>query len=49
MIDFALLGSTSYLSSKGSKFLSHRNYRFLFIAVSGFMIYFGITFLRDAF
>ncbi|MBM3895581.1 MAG: lysine transporter LysE [Thaumarchaeota archaeon] len=48
-MDFAWLTSTSYLSSKSSKFLSQRNYRFLFIAISGFMIYFGITFLLDAF
>ena len=48
-MDFAWLASTSYLSSKSSKFLSQRNYRFLFIAISGFMIYFGITFLLDAF
>ncbi|HXV50600.1 MAG TPA: LysE family transporter [Nitrosopumilaceae archaeon] len=48
-MDFAWLTSTSYLSSKSSKFLSQRNYRFLFIAISGFMIYFGITFLLDVF
>lgn len=47
-MDFAWLGSTSYLSSKSSKFLSQRNFRFLFIIISGFMIYFGITFLLDA-
>ncbi|MEX0656675.1 MAG: LysE family transporter [Nitrosopumilaceae archaeon] len=47
-MDFAWLASTSYLSSKSSKFLSQRNYRFLFIVISGFMIYFGITFLLDA-
>ncbi len=48
-MDFAWLASTSYLSSKSSKFLSQRNYRFLFIVISGFMIYFGITFLLDVF
>jgi len=46
-MDFAWLGSTSYLSSKSSKFLSQRNFRFLFIMISGFMIYFGIMFLLD--
>ncbi len=46
-MDFAWLASTSYLSSKSSKFLSRRSYRFLFIVISGFMIYFGITFLFD--
>jgi len=46
-MDFAWLASTAYLSAKSSKFLSQKNYRFVFIAISGFMIYFGITFLLD--
>lgn len=48
-MDFAWLASTAYLSAKSSKFLSQKNYRFVFIVISGFMIYFGITFLLDAF
>ena len=48
-MDFAWLASTAYLSSKGSKFLSQRNFRFVFVSISGLLIYFGITFLLGVF
>lgn len=47
-MDFAWLTSTAYLSSKSSKFISQKSYKFLFVAISGVMIYFGIVFLLEA-
>lgn len=46
-MDFAWLGLTAFLASRGSRFLSDRNYRVIGIAVSGVLIYFGVTFLVD--
>lgn len=48
-MDFAWLSSTAYLSSKASKMISDRNFRFIIMGLSLSLIYFGITFLIDAF
>ncbi|KER06474.1 lysine exporter protein LysE-YggA [Marine Group I thaumarchaeote SCGC AAA799-E16] len=46
-MDFAWLGTVSYLASKSKKILSNRNYKVLMIGLSGMLIYFGITFLQE--
>ncbi len=46
-MDFAWLGTVSFLSSKSSKILSNKNYKILMIGLSLMLIYFGITFLVD--
>jgi threonine/homoserine/homoserine lactone efflux protein len=46
-MDFAWLGTVSFLSSKSSKILSNKNYKVLMIGLSLMLIYFGITFLVD--
>lgn len=46
-MDFAWLGATALLASKGSRFLSDRSYRIIGMIVSGVLIYFGAAFLVD--
>ncbi len=46
-MDFAWLGTVSFLASKSSKILSNKNYKILMIGLSLMLIYFGITFLVD--
>jgi threonine/homoserine/homoserine lactone efflux protein len=46
-MDFAWLGTVSFLSSKSSKILSNKNYKILMIGLSLMLVYFGITFLVD--
>ena len=46
-MDFAWLGTISFLASKSSKILSNKNYKILMIGLSLMLIYFGITFLLD--
>jgi len=46
-MDFAWLGATALLASKGSRFLSDRSYRIIGMIVSGVLIYFGAAFLMD--
>jgi len=46
-MDFAWLGTVSFLASKSSRILSNRNYKILMIGLSLMLIYFGITFLVD--
>ena len=46
-MDYAWLTSTAYLSSRGSRFLSNKNYRFFIFGISLVLIYFGITFITD--
>ena len=48
-MDFAWLGTVSFLASKSSKILSNRNYKILMIGLSLTLVYFGITFLLDIF
>jgi len=46
-MDFAWLGTVSFLASKSSRILSNRNYKILMIGLSLMLIYFGIIFLVD--
>jgi len=46
-MDFAWLGTVSFLASKSSRILSNKTYRILMIGLSLMLIYFGITFLVD--
>ena len=46
-MDYAWLTSTAYLSSRSSKFLSNKNYRFFVVGMSVVLIYFGIIFITD--
>ena len=47
-MDYAWLCGVSFLSSKGKKILSNKNYSIFMIAISGVLIYFGIVFAKDA-
>ena len=47
-IDYAWLCTVSFLSSKGKKILSSKNYSMFMIAISGILIYFGIVFAKEA-
>jgi len=46
-MDFAWLGTISYLASKSSKILSNKNYKIIMIGLSVMLVYFGIRFLED--
>jgi len=46
-MDFAWLGTVSFLASKSSKILSNKNYKVVMIGLSLMLIYFGIMFLVD--
>ena len=48
-MDYAWLSSTAFASSKFSKIISNRSFKFLIIGLSVVLVYFGITFLIDAF
>ena len=48
-MDYAWLGGVSFLSNKGKKILTAKNYRIFIIAISGVLIYFGVVFLKQAF
>src|SRR5574338_705792 len=48
-MDYAWLGTVSFLSSKGKKILSNKNYGMFMIVISGILIYFGIVFTKEAF
>ena len=47
-MDYAWLGTVGYLSSKGKKILSSKNYVLFMTAISGILVYFGIMFVLDA-
>ncbi len=47
-MDYAWLGAVGFLSSRGKKVLSTKNYNIFMIAISGILVYFGITFLIQA-
>src|SRR2546426_8852588 len=47
-MDYAWLGIVGYLSGRGKKILSEKNYNFFMISISGVLVYFGITFLIQA-
>lgn len=44
-MDFAWLGTVSFLASKSFRILSNRNYKIIMAGLSMMSIYFGITFL----
>ena len=48
-MDYAWLSSTALVSSKISKILSNRSFKFLIVGLSIVMVYFGFTFLIDVF
>lgn len=48
-MDFAWLSFTALISSRISTILSHRNFKILMIGLSAALVYFGITFLIEAF
>ncbi|NHI02952.1 hypothetical protein DYY67_0073 [Candidatus Nitrosotalea sp. TS] len=47
-MDYAWLGAVGFLSSRGKKILSTKNYKIFMIALSGVLVYFGINFLAQA-
>ena len=47
-MDYVWLCTVSFLSSKGKKILSNKNYSMFMIAISGILIYFGIVFAKEA-
>lgn len=48
-MDYAWLGGVGYLSGKGKKIISEKNYRIFIIAISCILVYFGITFLMQSY
>lgn len=46
-MDYAWLGTVGYLSSKGKKILSSKNYVLFMIAISGILVYFGVMFVLE--
>jgi threonine/homoserine/homoserine lactone efflux protein len=46
-MDYAWLGGVGFLSSRGKKILSTKNYRIFIIVISGVLVYFGINFLMQ--
>ena len=47
-MDYAWLCAVGFLSSKGKKILSSKNYGIFMIAISGVLVYFGIMFALEA-
>ena len=47
-MDYAWLGTVGFLSSRGKKILSAKNYKIFMITLSGVLVYFGINFLVQA-
>ncbi|MFQ6025023.1 MAG: LysE family transporter [Nitrosopumilaceae archaeon] len=47
-MDYAWLGFIGFVSSRGGKILSSKNYKILMIGLSGVLIYFGATFALEA-
>jgi len=47
-MDYTWLGAVGFLSSRGKKILSTKNYKVFMIALSGVLVYFGINFLVQA-
>jgi len=46
-MDYLWMGSIAFLSSKSSHFISSKIFRLVLLTLSGFLIYFGITFLLE--
>ncbi|SRR5579885_31738 len=47
-MDYAWLGTVGFLSNRGKTILSTRNYKIFMVALSGVLVYFGISFLIEA-
>ncbi len=47
-MDYAWLCAVGFLSSKGKKILSSKNYDIFMVAISGILVYFGIVFIIEA-
>jgi threonine/homoserine/homoserine lactone efflux protein len=47
-MDYAWLGGTAYLASKGSKVLKSRYYPVLLVGLSAMLVYYGVAFLMQA-
>jgi threonine/homoserine/homoserine lactone efflux protein len=47
-MDYAWLGGTAYLASKGSKVLKSRYYPLLLVGLSAILLYYGVAFLMQA-
>jgi len=47
-MDYAWLCSVSFLSSKGKRILTNKNYNMFMIGISGILVYFGIVFANEA-
>lgn len=47
-MDYAWLTSVGFLSSKGKKIVSNKNYRIFIIAISAVLVYYGVTFVLQA-
>ena len=49
IMTYVWLSSTAFVSSRISKILSNRSFKILVVGLSVVLVYFGITFLIDAF
>ena len=47
-MDYAWLCSVGFLSSKGKRIVSNKNYRIFIIAISAVLVYYGVTFVLQA-
>jgi threonine/homoserine/homoserine lactone efflux protein len=47
-MDYAWLGGTAYLASKGSKVVKSRYYPLLLVGLSAILVYYGVAFLMQA-
>ncbi len=46
-MDFAWLGVVAFLAAKSKRILSNNSYKFLTLAISGILVYFGFVFAYD--
>jgi hypothetical protein len=47
-MDYAWLGGTAYLASKGAFLLESKYYRFLLLGLAAVLMYYGISFVLQA-
>ena len=47
-MDYAWLCSVGFLSSRGKRIVSNKNYRIFIIAISAVLVYYGVTFVLQA-
>ncbi len=46
-MDYAWLGATAYLASKGSSVIGSRYYKIMMLALAGVLVYYGVQFLAS--